>query len=440
MIANRFFTIIEQLGLNKNKIQEICTDFKLFVRQRILLPHEFFFALIEASTKGESSFNDLAMLIDYHFNKGVSRQAISKKVNHNCQKILQEIVSRGLSGKVQNNESVKVCKHLIYKRIIVQDSTVIRLPLALYKNFSGVSNGHSKSTNARIQVAFDLVSERYVYFSIDPYSKNDIASAPELEIKEDDLVLRDRGYLSVNEVERHIAAKADCIYRYKYKMNLLHIDTHEPIDLLKLLKDKGSLDINVRLNNKDKTVVRLITAPVDKDIANERRRKAKKENHGKSPSKEYLEILSWNLFITTISNDDITYEDFLRIYSLRWRIEIIFKSWKSNLNFSQYHNISVCQLHIMVLARFLMAIILAQFFYSKCKYLISRIFNKDISLIKFIKYLTKYLDLLPEIDAEINHKSRNKKYIYLEKIAKYCCYDKRNDRLNYTQMITNLIA
>jgi len=52
-------------------------------------------------------------------------------------------------------------------------------------------------------------------------------------IEKDDLVIRDRGYLTMNEVERHLIAKADCIYRYQTGMLTLDCRTKERIDLLK---------------------------------------------------------------------------------------------------------------------------------------------------------------------------------------------------------------
>ena len=76
--------------------------------------------------------------------------------------------------------------------MLVQDSTVIKLPVHLFAEFSGVSNAQSSVCNARIQATYDLIPSRLIGFSIDPYSKNDLAAAPELPIQEGDLVLRDR--------------------------------------------------------------------------------------------------------------------------------------------------------------------------------------------------------------------------------------------------------
>ncbi len=144
------------------------------------------------------------MLIDISTKKSVSKQAVAKKIKQQCKLFMQEIVKAILVKKLEKDKYVDVLKTLKYKRIIVQDSTIIRLPVALYEIFSGVSNKYSKRTVARIQVIYDLISEQFISFSIDTYTKNDIKSAPELQIREGDLVLRDRGYFSISEVKRHI--------------------------------------------------------------------------------------------------------------------------------------------------------------------------------------------------------------------------------------------
>jgi hypothetical protein len=67
-----------------------------------------------------------------------------------------------------------------FRRVLVQDSTIVKLPTWLFPKFSGVSNQTSSVCNARIQAVFDLISARLLAFSIDPYTRNDISAAPEL--------------------------------------------------------------------------------------------------------------------------------------------------------------------------------------------------------------------------------------------------------------------
>jgi hypothetical protein len=74
---------------------------------------------------------------------------------------------------------------------------------------------------------------------VDAYSKNDLEAAPELVVKKGDLILRDRGYLIADEIQRHITLEADCIYRHKYNLTILDAENEKVIDLLLLLKKKS---------------------------------------------------------------------------------------------------------------------------------------------------------------------------------------------------------
>ena len=78
--------------------------------------------------------------------------------------------------------------------------------------------------------------------------------------------------------------------------------------------------------------------------------KAKKTN-GKHPSKEVLYLMDWSIFITTLSKDRMTPKQIAELYAVRWRIENIFKPWKSNFCFDHIHNVSNPQLRILLLAR-----------------------------------------------------------------------------------------
>ena len=74
-------------------------------------------------------------------------------------------------------------------------------------------------------------------------------------------------------------------------MIYLHPETHLPVDLPALLKLRGNLDLELLMNDKSRTRVRLLAAPVAPEIANLRRMKAKKESKGHNPSKAVLELM-----------------------------------------------------------------------------------------------------------------------------------------------------
>ena len=323
-----------------------------------------------------------------------------------------------------------------YRRVILQDSTVLKLPAWLFDTFSGVTNATTTVCNARIQAVYDLKNRRFLHFSIDPYSKNDLLCAPALNLKKGDLVLRDRGYLFADELQRHLNAGADCIYRHKTGTLYLDADTLEPIDLLAKLRNNACLDLRVRLNNKAQTPVRLLSAPVSQEAASLRRMKAKKEMHGHAPSEAVLALMDWTIFITTITTPGADFKTILATYGLRWRVEVLFKSWKSHLHFDLIHRVSKTQLSILLTARLLIITALTNWLHPRCHDLISKSHGRQLSLLKFLHYLAMKPEQLPRL-VHCLSLANAKTQEALLMLKKYCCYDKRKRR-NFDQFCSAL--
>lgn len=440
MSYTSFFSLLESQGITKETILKKGYETGLIVRKRELMPDDLLFVLANGLVNEDFSYNDLAIKMDLDLNKSISKQSICKKMKEPCRLFIQGLIELLLQRKIKRDKYIQILSSLNYKRILVQDSTIIKLPLSLFKVFGGVRNQLSKSTNARVQLVYDIIAEEFINFGIYPYSENDAKISPDLQIQKGDLVLRDRGYLTINEVERHKKVNADCIFRHKFKTAYLSVDTLEPVDLTSMLKQNGNLDIEVRLNNEEKTKVRLVCSPAEKSVADQRRRKAKKESKHKKPSKEFLIQQDWTIFITTINNAVVGFNEILKLYSLRWRIEIIFKGWKSNLNFSKFHEISENQCYIMVLVRFFMAILFTSILFKQCKTIVYMKCNKHLSLMKFQKYLAKYPQFISNLFDEILNNKVISKHNTIKTLCRYCCYDIRKDRLNYNQYFNSLIS
>ena len=432
-----FGFLMENLMINYEELVEIAVGTGFIKRKRLIDPLDFLSAVCLGSAIGTTSYNDIAAHIDADSGLSVSRQAIGKKMKGPCEEFLKKILAIVITNKINNDVIETIKAGNAYKRILVADSTIIRLPLRLFSDFSGVANGLSKVCNARVQCVYDLLSGQFVLFSIDPYSKNDLTAAPELVLQEGDLVLRDRGYLIMDELQRHIDSKAHCIYRYKFNMVLKDPKTEEPIDLFPLLKEKKHVDMEIMLNNEAKTIVRLLAYPVSKEVADNRRRKAKNEKK-KPPTKEYLESLSWSIYITTITDERIDYAFIYKVYGLRWRIEIIFKCWKSNMAFDKIHNVSRIQLNVLLLGRFIMVVICSQLIFWRCWPIVKMDFNRNLSLLKLTKYLLRHTMKIVSVLEEINDPDKRSQ-VSIKAVAKFCTYDKRK-RPNYQQKIEALFC
>lgn len=406
----------------------IATKFK--TRFRRLQAFDFIFCLLHTCSNNLMSFNNMALKLGSEGCKSVSKQTLHKAMTKKRFLLFIRIIFKKLLvAKLKNNRDTSLWKHTIFKRILVQDGTVVKLPKKLFSIYSGVANQFSQVANARIQYAFDLLNEEIVYFSIDSYSRNDISKAKCLQIKEGDLVLRGRGYFSYAEVTRLSSLKADFIYRYKNGVTYLDIITGKPIALLAMLKLNSSLDIKVRLMDENGPVIRLVANAVNEELANRRRQKLKKEAKFK-PGEENLALLSWSIFITSIQEEKMNYKELYQLYSLRWRVEILFKSLKSNLSLDNIHNVSNNQLIFMIYAKLIMHVLIINFVYLPVRLIIKRKYNKELSILKLTAYLCERAGRIIEIIYELcNYEVTDEK---IKLLSRYCCYEKRK-RKNYDQ-------
>jgi len=398
-----------------------------------IFPAIFARQLLSEAISHSPSYNDLAASMEKDTGISVSKQAICERVDESCVRFVERILAKVISAQISPHLLSNNKRHdLLCQRMLVQDSTVLRLPLQLFNTFSGVSNAHKSVCNARVQCVYDLMDENFVHFSIDSYSKNDIAAAPQLQLRHGDLVLRDRGYLSTGEIQRHVDAGADCIYRHKTRTIYFDTQTSEVFPLAAKLKRDGQLDCQVLLNNDRRTSVRLVAVPVNEETANLRRMKAKRECKGHAPSKKVLALMAWTIFITTIPPERASFDDLLNIYGLRWRIENIFKTWKSNMSFAAIHNVSEHQLRSIIIARLIALVAIFHRIYAPLRHRVCTIFAKHLSMMKLLRYLQvnqeRIAPLLLLAAGRLHDES------LLAAIARYCVYDSRKKRLNYTQM------
>jgi hypothetical protein len=221
---------------------------------------------------------------------------------------------------------------------------------------------------------------------------------------------------------------ADSVFRYKYKTTLYDKETGEEINLLDHLTRFGTIDTIALAGGDEKTEVRIVAAPVTEETANIRRMKAKKETRHKNPSKELLKLMSWTIYLTTLTQPEITFDIINRLYGLRWIIENIIKTWKSNFRFERIHNVSAHQLHVLLRARLIMITFLMQRLFKPLSERVQKTTNKTLSMMKLMRYIQKNKSAIYRLnDADmISEKT-------MEAILRYCTYDQRKRQNFETQ-------
>lgn len=266
----------------------------------------------------------------------VSKQALHKRLRKGGAQLMEKALEAAIAAKSHCSKAASLGS---FNRVLIQDSTSNLLPKALEKDYPGSKNHCGSSAIMKIQAIYDMVSNQFVEFALSPFTRNDQAAALDILdfIREGDLALRDLGYFSLESMRRIGEAKAYFLSRYKNATNLFDFETGEKIDLIALLRCRGKLDIKVNAGLQAQLPLRLIAIKLKEEVANRRRQKAKKDSGSRSaPSKELLELLGWQIMLTNSDEQRLPIDKAYEIYSMRWRIETIFKAWKSGLNIDEF--------------------------------------------------------------------------------------------------------
>jgi len=377
------------------------------------------------SLTGGNSLSTLATTLGLLSGCLISKQAIDKRINESFVRFLESILAKTLS----NNIGLKYKKslHSKFKRIMVQDSTNIQLDSRLAEHFPGsVNQSNKKIAILKIQAVFDLLTEQFCQFSTSPYTNNDQKASSEILdfITAGDLIIRDLGYFVLSVLNKIIQAEAFFLSRLRSDVIIYELDGNTQIDLLKLLRKHGQVDIDVLIGSNEKLPVRLVALPVSEKIAAERRRKLKRDRRN-NPSKKLLALLGWNIFILNVDRNTLDVEQIEKLYGCRWRIEIVFKSWKSHFNIKNVPKASVIRVLSFVYAMLIFITIFQTYIFVNMYNRIEECNNNQLSLLKLSKFCK---DQIWAIMLFFNNPK-----IIENQILYHCLYEKRNDRVNYLQ-------
>ena len=223
-----------------------------------------------------------------------------------------------------------------------------------------------------MQAFLDLKHERFVHFWHSAYVKNDAASAGEglEQLRRGDLFIRDLGFFVLPVLERLSDQGIQWLSRWKSDSSVFDLGGH-PLDMVQLLRDRHSLDRQVRLGQKERLRVRLVALKVPEAVADERRRKVRR-HHGYLPTKKHCWLLGWNIYVTNVSRDLWSTEQVARVYGLRWRMETTFKAWKQHFKLEDVPVGSPVQVEVLLYARLLFISLFEVNYLARWDYLIQQ--------------------------------------------------------------------
>jgi hypothetical protein len=392
--------------------------------------NDFLRGLLAIAPETDLSLDHIAKVIGLAAQTTYTKQSLDDRLSPSLEVFLASVVT-ALFGQLDHALPLGEA-FAPFARVLVQDSTSEGLPKHLAKLFPGAGNQHGQDyATLKIQCITDLKHSAVEHVSISGFTRNDQAAAPDiLEVaRQGDLVLRDLGYF-VPAVLAKLAQASICfLSRYRHGVNLYDPKTDKPLNLKALLQSSGSLDLQALLGP-ERAPVRLVALPVPKEIADLRRHKAKtaaQRRRRSPPGAAHLFLMGWNLFVTNVPAATWRPTILVQVYRLRWRIEIIFKTWKSHLGLRQLNCRTALLLQLSLLTKLLFCALVCQF---TDLLELSCAPDKHVSLLRVGRILGQFGCWFSATVLGISVAQ------WLEfNLARHAFYERRQDRKNYYELL-----
>ncbi|MCD4772021.1 MAG: IS4 family transposase, partial [Bacteroidales bacterium] len=328
----------------------------------------------------------------------ISKQGVDNRFNESAVEFMKELMCNVLSEKLDLEESLKIAT--CFNRIIVKDATLFQLPAKYLEKYKG-SGGGASEAGIKLQYEYNLKANTGLDIELQSACTPDVKSKLQ-NIQPKDLRIEDLGYFKLGRFNEIIKSEAYFLSRLKYNVLVFSKDDDQfnQINIDKVVKNMKvgeKLDLQVYLGKKEKLPVRLILERVPNEIAAEKRRKLKtdKQNKRKNISKERLVFCDVNAYITNADQDDLPIELIRLVYSLRWQIEIIFKSWKSTFKLDKVKQMKIQRFDCINYGTLLQIIICTKLY----NYYKTFLWNKstiELSKLKSFQYLIKKMDAMKD--------------------------------------------
>lgn len=406
-------------------------------KSKKITPTNFVKSFFGMMQKGKFSLNEWANEIYGLTSELVTHQAIAKKLGFKTKKFVDKLLTTALSNTIQTNSNFELAKHLkCFRKVLVEDSTTIKLSRQLFPFFPGSNNQHSKTNYksiAKVQLRINIKGNVYENFDLMSFRDTDAKYTYQIldSLSPNDLVIRDLGYWKKDVLEKIEKADAYFLTRLKLANKLFYADKEGELNLYSFLKglDKQKIkrvDMPIKLT-KNGSKFRLVAIKLTKKQAVRRREMAKKNRNSKAKKIRYKTnyLLSWNLFVTNVENKIWTVDEVYETYALRWNIETIFKTWKSN--FKVIELLQTCtgrnpiRPEIIFKLYLLWIVLIYQPTFNSYQAMVYKKHKRFLSPRKFASFLKTNLEFLSM--------AANDRIIKL--LLHRCCFDKRFDRKNY---------
>jgi hypothetical protein len=345
----------------------------------------------------------------------VSNQALDQRLNESCVKFLKKIFEKLLRQTITNNTRIPSMCDEYFKRIRILDSTAFQVPES-YKDIYPGSGGCSQASGVKIQLEYELKSGNLLNMQVGAGSRSDNTFGSKIRdtINSGDLILRDLGYFNFEDfldIEKRAA-----FYISRLKPNIaVYIESNDIKyykngtpkksslfkkiyihDIMKQMSDGEHYEINdVYIGTEKKLKTRLILYKLTSEQLEKRSEQCKKnaKKKGIKKSNKTIELLGISMYITNIEQEVLSAEHVYEFYSLRWQVEIIFKTWKSIFHIHAVKQVKIERFQCQLYGK-LILLLLSSSVMFKMRTLVIKNKKLEASEMKVSEIVHEYIDSL----------------------------------------------
>ena len=264
------------------------------------------------------------------FSIDMCEQSLNERFTNKAVAFIKRMFSQMLELEISKDVPLNFLSK--FSGIIIQDATTINLPAVMAPIFKG-SGGNAGKSSVKVDFQMDIQGCMYQMDIRAGVSSDNKLSVG--YIKKGALYIRDLGYFNIPFFKIIIESGAYFLSRLKSNSAVYEdIKGKKLIDLHALsqkMAPNDTLRMEVFIGRRKYVPVLLILQKLPAQVIAVKRERAKKDHHRRMTkmTKEQEMWLETNSYITNIPGCWFDALTIIKIYSIRWQIEIMFKAWKS---------------------------------------------------------------------------------------------------------------
>ena len=306
-----------------------------FVQRRSKLNSGLFVKTLGLScvNNPEASLNQMVQWSD-ELGLELTAQGLDKRLNERAVIFLWRLVERAVAS-LRRQTGVAAAQLEQFKEISIIDSTQVALPECLRLQFAG-SGGNASSASIKFQLRFDYLGGHISALEVEAGRHSDQGCQLHRQpLTRGSLQLFDLGYFDQSALADIAQAEAYFICRLHPQVGLYKsVKASKSIDLVEWLNhlQGDQHEFESYVGSQERVAVRVLLQRLPSDIVEERHRKAQAtaRRKGKTYSQSHMALLDWSILITNVPQQQLSFEQVMTLYPIRWQIELIFKLWKSH--------------------------------------------------------------------------------------------------------------